>query len=117
MPYIVPTIVTPANADALAIAALKQANPAFWNAAVWPSGVVGVWPVVSFHRTADGHASAVWTPMFDGVLCDGATLTLHTFDGDGPGEGGLFELQRIRPDGACEEAWVDAADCLDLLTV
>tara|TARA_R110000772_G_scaffold149313_1_gene260049 strand:+ start:301 stop:720 length:420 start_codon:yes stop_codon:yes gene_type:complete len=111
MPYIVPTIVTPANADALAVEALKQADPTFWDAAIWPSGSVGVMPIVEFNRTADGHANAVWCPTIGGVLVVGASVTFQTFDSDGPGEDGLFEVVRLRPDGASEEAWVDAADC------
>lgn len=111
MPYIVPTIVTPANADALAVEALKLAEPAFTNPALILS--VGVVPIVEFNRTADGHATAVWHPTIGGLLVEGASVTFHTFDSDGPGEAGLFEIVRVLPDGAREVEWVDAADCRD----
>ena len=128
MPYIVPTPVDEHNVSTLIVSALFEADPEFWqdlSERLPESQYIGTANVDEWstcERT--GHQSQTFVPMacergsYDPItntapsryLIPNVTITFQTWDGDGVGRDGLFEIQRIRPDGAVEERWVDVGD-------
>jgi hypothetical protein len=129
--YIVPSIVDEDSVASLILPALFLADRKLYNSVkskLNGSQVLGVASVTPWEINTLGHQSQTFVPMAceDGetdlvtntapsrYLIPNVTVTFQTFDADGPGSGGLFEIRAIRPDsGACGEWWVEADDVLD----
>lgn len=128
--YIVPSLINADNVSALIVPALFEAEPDFWQdlaESLPESQHIGCASVDAWSRyPLTGHQSQTFVPMaceageFDPLtntapsryLIPNVTVTFQTWDGLGVCDGGLFEVRRIRPDGAVEEFWVDVADLL-----
>ena len=129
--YIVPSIVDEGSVESLILPALFLASRELYEdcrSKLNDSQRLGVSSVTSWD-TCDltGHESQTFVPM----RCEpgspdpitntapsrypipNVTVTFETWDGVDVGREGLFEIQHIRPDGAVDEFWVDAADVLD----
>jgi len=129
--YIVPSTVDEDSVASLILPALFLADRELYDdvkSKLTGSQRLGVASVTPWEINTSGHQSQTFVPMRcePGETClvtntapsrhmvHGVTITFQSFDADGPGSGGLFEIQCIRPvSGACDEWWVEADDVLD----
>lgn len=129
--YIVPSIVDEDNVASFILPALFLASRELYEdvrSELTGSQRLDVASVTPWETLRSGHQSQTFVPMRcePGETClvtntapsrhmvHNVTVTFQSFDADGPGQGGLFEIRAIRPvSGACDEWWVDAADVLD----
>jgi len=129
--YIVPSIVDEDSVKSLILPALFLASRELFEdckSKLTGSQELGVASTTRWETNSSGHESQTFVPMrcepgsFDPITntapsrfpIPNVTITFQSFDADGPGSGGLFEIRAIRPvSGACDEWWVDAADVLD----